>query len=135
MAKKKTSPSNAADYKGKAGKSSGKGKEFEPSHASLGALSASVVEVKEPRPYTSRYPISEAQFKKLKEAAHKTKLAKKDATITKDAGKKKELAATAIPDMALAGGPVADAPLPSTNFAGIPATGWIPPDDLPAFPL
>ena len=128
MAKKKTSPQNTADYKGKAGKSSGKGKEFNPSHAALEALSASVMEVNEPRPYTSRYPIPEARFKKLKAAAGKTKLAKKSATIAKDSGKKRELSATAIPEMAMAGGPVAAAPLPSTNFAGIPATGWIPPD-------
>ena len=127
MAKKKASPKNTADYKGKAGKA-GKGKEFEPSHAAMKALSASVVEVNEPRPYTSRYPIPEAKFKKLKEAASKTKLAKKTATIAKDSGKKKELAAKAIPEMDTAGGPVAAAPLPSTNFAGIPATGWIPPD-------
>jgi hypothetical protein len=128
MAKKKAAPQNTADYKGRAGKSSVKAKEFDPSHASLEALSASVAEVNEPRPYTSRYPIPEARFKKLKEAARKTKLAKKSATIAKDSGKKKELSATVIPQMATAGGPVAAAPLPSTNFAGIPATGWIPPD-------
>jgi hypothetical protein len=128
MAKKKASAPNTADYKGKAGKSSVKAKEFDPSHAALEALSVSVAEVNDPRPYTSRYPIPDARFKKLKEAARKTKLAKKSATIARDSGKKKELAATTMPDMAMAGGPVAAAPLPSTNFAGIPATGWIPPD-------
>lgn len=128
MVKKKTSSQSSADYKSKPGKSSGKAMEFDPSHASLEALSASVAEVNEPRPYTSRYPIPEARFKKLKAAASKTKLAKKAATIAKDSGKKKELSATAIPEMPMAGGPVAAAPLPSTNFAGFAATGWIPPD-------
>src|SRR6266498_4919416 len=127
MAKKKTSQKNAAEHKGKAGKG-GKGKEFDPAHESFEALSASVVEVNEPRPYTSRYPIPEKQFQKLKEKASKTKLAKKDATISKDKGKKKEMAGSAIPEMAAPGGPVAAAPLPATNFAGFTATGWIPPD-------
>ena len=127
MAKKKTLTANTAEYKGKAGKSTA-GKEFYPAHASMEALSASVIEVKEPRPYTSRYPISDKQFEKLKEAARKKKLPKKQATIAKDSGKKREMAATAIPQIDTAGGPVADAPLPSSNFAGITATGWLPPD-------
>lgn len=127
MAKKKASSKKTVDYQGKGGKS-GKGKEFDPAHESLEALSASVVEVNEPRPYTSRYPIPQKQFQKLKDAARKTKVAKKTATISRDKGTKKELAATAIPEMATAGGPVAAAPLPATNFAGFSATGWIPPD-------
>ncbi|MGH9931821.1 MAG: hypothetical protein ACREA9_21695 [Pyrinomonadaceae bacterium] len=127
MATKKTSPKNTAEYKGKAGKS-GKGQEFDPSHASLEALSASVAEINEPRPYTSRYPISDSQFYKLKAAAYKKKVAKNAATKSKDSGKKRELAGLAIPQMAAAPGLVAAAPLPSSNFAGITATGWLPPD-------
>jgi hypothetical protein len=129
MAKKKTSTKEtAAELKGKTGKS-GKGKEFDPTHESLEALAASLPEVNEPRPYMeSRYPISENRFKKLKDAAPKTKVAKGTATISKDKGKKTELSGAAIAAFAPAGGPVAAAPLPSTNFAGFSATGWIPPD-------
>lgn len=107
---------------------SGKGKEFDPTHESLDALSASLPELQEPRPYTSRYPIPDAQFERLKAAARKAKIPKGAATIAKDRGKKEEVAAAAVTELAPAGGPVAAAPLPSTNFAGFSATGWIPPD-------
>jgi hypothetical protein len=127
MAKKKSSSKETAGLKGKAGKS-GKAKEFDPTHEALEALSASIGEVNEPRPYTSRYPIPDKQFQKLKDAAHKTKIAKKTATISKDRCTKTDFAATAFPEMAAAGGPVAAAPLPATNFPGFTATGWIPPD-------
>ncbi len=122
MAKKKE-----LTIKGKAGKS-GKGKEFEPAQESLMAMAAAVPEVNEPRPYTSRYPIPDKEFEKLKAAAKKTKIAKKGATVAKDKGKKTELAGAAIADFAAAGGPVAAAPTGATNFQGITATGWIPPD-------
>src|SRR5581483_7334860 len=105
-----------------------RGKEFDPTHEALDALSASLPELREPRPYTSRYPIPDARFERLKAAARKAKLPKGAATIAKDRGKKEEVAATAVAELAPAGGPVAAAPLPSTNFAGFSATGWIPPD-------
>src|SRR5437879_4363 len=127
MAKKKAAPKKTPDAQGKAGKGR-TGKDFDPTHESLDALSATLVEVREPRPYTSRYPIPEREFQKLKDAAHKRKLAKKGATLAKDTGKKAELSAAAIVEFAPAGGPVAAAPMPSTNFKGFSSTGWIPPD-------
>jgi hypothetical protein len=108
-----------------------KGKEFDPSHQALEAMSATLEEVNKPRPYTSRYPISQEEFDKLKAAARKTKLDKGDATIAKDKGKKEEIAtapAEAILEAAPSGDLTSTAPMPSTNFAGIPMTGWFPPD-------
>ncbi|HYJ88063.1 MAG TPA: hypothetical protein VEW46_18495 [Pyrinomonadaceae bacterium] len=127
MATKKTSKkrTTTAEQKGKAGRAS-KGKEFDPTRKSR-AMSATA-EVREPRPYVSRYPIPEKEFQRLKDAADKAKVAKKDATIAKDAGKKRELAGAGISEFAAAGGPVAAAPVSASNFAGIAATGWIPPD-------
>jgi hypothetical protein len=86
-------------------------------------------EVNEPRPYTSRYPIPDEEFRALKEAAPRAKLARKTAATAKDSGRKQEIAALAMATAALEAGlePVA-APTGSTNFAGITATGWIPPD-------
>src|ERR1700687_2669460 len=129
MAKKRPATKKTTDSKGKgvSGKSE-KGKEFDPTHEALDALSATLVELNEPRPYLGRYPIPEAEFQKLEEASHKKKLAKGTATIAKDKGKKTELSVAAIGEFGAAGGPVAAAPLPSTNFAGFSATGWIPPD-------
>ena len=127
MAKKKATTKKTSVIKGRAGKSA-KGKEFEPAQESLMALSATLTEVNEPRPYTSRYPIPEKGFQKLKDAAYKTKFAKKGATLAKDKGKKTELAGAAPAEFAPAGGPVAAAPMPATNFQGFTATGWIPPD-------
>ena len=94
----------------------------------MDALAATMVELNEPRPYTDRYPISEAKFEELKEAAHKKKIDKGDATLAKDKGNKVELAGGAMAAFAPAGGPVAAAPIAATNFAGITATGWLPPD-------
>jgi hypothetical protein len=86
-------------------------------------------ELKEPRPYKSRYPIPEAHFLKLKERAHTVKVAKGKATETRDPAAKARRAPTrarqAAPGAAVA---PAAAPAGSTNFAGITATGWIPPD-------
>src|SRR6266576_1306815 len=75
---------------------SGKGKELDPLHESLEAMSASLMEVRESRPYLSRYPIPDQRFIKIKEAAHRLKLAKKNATIAKDAGTKSEVSAVAV---------------------------------------
>src|SRR5437762_13923035 len=99
MAKKKATTKKTAVIKGRAGKSA-KGKEFEPAQESLMALSATLTEVNEPRPYTSRYPIPDKGFQKLKDAAYKTKFAKKGATLAKDKGKKTELAGAAPAEFA-----------------------------------
>ena len=77
MATKKAA-SKTQSIKAKAGKST-KGTEFEPAHESLLALAANLVEVNEPRPYKSRYPIPDSEYQKLKAAAGKTKIAKKGA--------------------------------------------------------
>ena len=59
-------------------------------------------EIREPRPYTSRYPISNEAFETLKRAAPKSKLAKPTAERVKDTrGKKVEMSAAlaaAAPD-------------------------------------
>jgi hypothetical protein len=125
--KKKSSPTSAASMKGKAGKSS-KGKEFDPTMPALEAFAAAAVELNEPRPSVERYPIPEAEFIKLKEAALKKKIAKGNATIAKDKGKKTEVSPLAMAEFAAAGEPVSAAPVPALNFAGINSTGWIPPD-------
>ena len=90
---KKTSKkaSTAGEIKAQAGKSA-KGKEFDPALESMAALAATVVELNEPRPSTSRYPIPDEKFRTLKEAAAKKVIAKGDATIAKDKGNKVELA-------------------------------------------
>jgi hypothetical protein len=134
MAKKKAAakkpavkPAAEVTLKALAGKS-GKGKDFEPSQASMDALAATLVERNEPRPSPTRYPISEERFKTLKENAHKHKLAKGQATIAKDSGKKSEASMSAVAEFAAAATPPTAAPAASTNFGGIAATGWIPPD-------
>jgi hypothetical protein len=120
---KKSATKAASGLAAKAGKA-GKGKEFDPSQIELVA----VVELNEPRPSTSRYPIPESEFQKLKQAAPKKKIPKPGATLAKDKGKKSELSGMPIVPFAAAGGPVAAAPVQATNFKGINATGWIPPD-------
>jgi len=122
----KSSADSAA--KALAGKAQ-RGKEWDPSKPEAAAPSRP--EVNEPRPYTSRYPIPDEKFKGLKEAAKKAKVPqKKDVELSKDKGKKEEIAESAMAVVALepAVEPVSTAPSPSTNFAGMPFTGWIPPD-------
>ena len=94
------------------------------------ALAPATAEVNEPRPYTSRYPISNEQFRALKAAAPKMKLPKATAERSKDSGQKsEELSAHAMAPAVLGAGlEPAAAPSGSTNFAGIPTTTWIPPD-------
>lgn len=106
----------------------GRGREWDPSQPE--ALAAAYPEVNEPRPYTSRYPISNEAFEELKAEAPKAKLPKGTAEAVKDSTKKKEeLAATAMASRALAPGlEPAAAPTGSANFAGLTATGWLPPD-------
>ena len=68
-----------------------RGQEWNPSQPESEA--PSVREVNVPRPYTSRYPISNEAFEKLKKAAPKAKLPKVTAELARDKGKKSELGA------------------------------------------
>ena len=127
-AKKAATKTSASELKGQAGKTT-RGKEFDPSQPEILALAGgAIVERMEPRPYViSRYPIPEDEFKKLKEAAQKKKVAKGDATLARDKGKKTEVATEVPADVTAGLVPGAAAPTPQ-SFAGIGATGWIPPD-------
>jgi len=103
-----------------------RGREWDPSQSE--AQAPSLPEINVARPYTSRYPISNEAFESLKSAAPKAKLPKVTAQRALDKGKKTELSAlTMAPALAPGSEPVA-APSGSTNFAGIAATGWLPPD-------
>lgn len=118
-----------SQYKGKAlaGRAI-RGREWNPAQPE--AFAAAYPEINEPRPYTSRYPISNEKFEALKAAAPKAKLPKVTAERVKDSAKKKEeLSARPMAVAPIAPGlePSA-APTGSTNFAGIAATGWLPPD-------
>jgi hypothetical protein len=111
----------------------GRGTEFDPSHELPEAMAAGLAEIRQPRPYSSRYPIPEEEFRSLKKKADRVRLPAGGATHSKDAGQKAEIATRGVvglealaPQMAAA--PPAEAPSPTTNFAGISATGWIPPD-------
>src|SRR5438874_2409886 len=46
-----------------------RGKEIDPSSQRPEAMAAGVAELRQPRPYTSRYPIPEEEFQRLKEKA------------------------------------------------------------------
>ena len=91
---------------------------------------AGYVELNEPRPYKTRYPISDERFRALKDAASRAKLGRITAEKSRDSPQKKdELSARAAhPPVLAAGLAPAAAPIGSTNFAGIAATGWRPPD-------
>jgi hypothetical protein len=105
-----------------------RGREWDPTQPE--AQMAALPEINEPRPYTSRYPIPNEEFHALKLAAPKAKLAKFTAERSRDTPRKhEELSARAMAPAALEAGlePV-EAPSGSTNFAGIPSTGWFPPD-------
>jgi hypothetical protein len=128
----KTQRSTAGDdarYKVRArpGKA-GAGKVFAPS-APL-AMNAGQVELRESRPYTSRYPIPDAEFVKLKERAPTAKLGKVKATRADDSGTKNiEPAHQAMGAPAqMPGQAPSMAPIASANFEGISASGWLPPD-------
>jgi hypothetical protein len=105
-----------------------KGVEFNTEAEAFAAAAVGIAELKEPRPYKSRYPISEEDFQKLKSQAAKTKQAKGKVVAAPD--KKTlgpEAAAAPVAPLALAEAP-ALAPAIANNFAAIPSTGWIPPD-------
>ena len=105
------------------------GKEWNPA-ADLTARAAAIQELMAPRPPTkSRYPISNEEFEALKAAAPKAKLAKNSASVSKDSKTKKEVSQEGLGPPALAPGlSPSSTPTASTNFAGIAATGWLPPD-------
>jgi hypothetical protein len=112
----------------KAGRgSSSKGVAFEP-NAATNAATRALPEAMEPRPKTtSRYPIPNEEFERLKEAAARAKARRITAVATKDARKRSTRGATATMPETAGVEPTA-APTTSTNFAGIAATGWLPPD-------
>jgi hypothetical protein len=87
------------------------------------------VEVREPRPYKTRYPIADELFVKRKERAHTLKIPTGKATLAADTGRKVEVAtmpaALRVADAAIE---PAAAPSGTASFAGLPATGWLPPD-------
>ncbi len=117
-----------ASLRGRAGRAQ-RGVEWDPSKPETQAA-ASPPEINISRPYLSRYPISNEAFESLKAAAPKAKLPKATAERARDKGQNKvELSALAAAPVALVPGsePVA-APSGSVNFAGITATGWLPPD-------
>lgn len=105
------------------------GKEWNPA-VDLSAKAAAIEEVMAPRPpTTSRYPITNAAFEALKAAAPQAKLAKKSAIASKDSKTKDEVAQRGLGPLAMAPGLQPSlTPTASTNFAGITATGWLPPD-------
>jgi hypothetical protein len=88
-----------------------------------------------PRPAKTRFPIDMTQYTELKEEAPEAPgLPKRDAELVRDRRARKPQTASAA-DVAealaapLALGPgVAAAPVPITNFAGIPDTGFFPAD-------
>ncbi len=86
-------------------------------------------EVIAPRPRTTtRYPIPQATFDALKSAAPKAKLKATSATVAKDGPPKRGAAARSAPGAAAPGQEPSAAPVATANFAGLAATGWLPPD-------
>ena len=133
--------------KPKAGKSSAAGVVTDPQQQLAVASAAPAVDevatLSRPRPATTRYPISLQDFEDLEAKAAKVKAkAKKGTTFVADKPDKRELAQQ--PGVPLASGPAASAPqagppappaglpagppAPMGNFAGLPDTGWFPPD-------
>ena len=93
------------------------------------AAARTTEEKREPRPYTTRYPISDERFRMLKDSAEKAKIAKGSMTASADSGGKLEVSSTGVALAAMDTSlEPSSAPTASTNFSGIPATGWIPPD-------
>jgi hypothetical protein len=115
------------------GKHAAKGVAYDPSiplpQAAATALAGPVNE--RPRPAKTRYPIDMETFAELKGSSAKeaVSLKKGASVLTLDTSKKVQELALAAPGMAapLAAEPAA-APVAMTNFQGITATGWLPPD-------
>jgi len=106
------------------------GQMMTPGEGAAMAAAAGLAEAREPRPYRTRYPIPDADFVRFKERARTAKLPKGKATLIADSARKQaEPAATAgAPRVAEVAMAPASAPTLSGGFAGIAATGWIPPD-------
>lgn len=95
------------------------------------ARAPSAPELRIGRPYTSRYPIPEAEFVALKESAGRSRLARGTATWAVDApprGGAAKRAPGETPADPAPGMPQARAPAAAASFDGIAATGWLPPD-------
>jgi hypothetical protein len=97
--------------------------------AKVAARRAAAPELDERRPRTTRYPIDVKAFVTLKQRARKGRVGSKaTSTLTKDSGLHDRPGKAAKAPRVLAGAPPAAAPAAVTNFAGIAATGWLPPD-------
>ena len=125
------SAAGGREYRAKAAEgSAGKGALYRPESPAAMARAAAggPAELMEPRPQTTtRYPISNEEFERLKAAAPKARLKGATAVSVRDA--RKARARTAAPLLPEAAGPEPSAaPASSTNFKGISATGWLPPD-------
>src|SRR5262245_5536087 len=119
-----------AESRGLPGKAS-RGKEMAVEIGPQAAAAATtVVEMREPRPYRTRYPISDEQFSRLKVAAEKAKPPKTAMPISADAPISRAEIAGMVARPAQVAPEVEPTAAPNfaTGFAGIPATGWIPPD-------
>jgi len=94
------------------------------------AARAALVEVRKSRPYTSRYPIPDAEFAALKAGAATARIGKVRATSSADkgAGGAEPVPRAAMAPEAQPGLAPAMAPSASASFGGIAATGWLPPD-------
>src|SRR5262249_4258500 len=87
-------------------------------------------ERREPRPYTTRYPISNEAFEALKASAPRARLRSVTAERVRDPRRARE-ELSARPMAALAVEPrlqPAAAPVGAAHFAGMGATGWLPAD-------
>lgn len=103
-----------------------RGASFQPDGAGTRAASFQA-EVMEPRPKkTARYPISNEEFERLKADAKTAKLRKATAVRVKDVKRRASRTRSAMPEAP--GDEPAAAPVSSSNFAGLTATGWLPPD-------
>ena len=93
------------------------------------AAARTTEEKREPRPYTTRYPISDERFRMLKDSAEKAKIPKGAMRASADSGGKQDVSSTGVALAAIDTSlEPSSAPTASTNFSGISATGWIPPD-------
>ena len=104
------------------------GKAVTPSDPS--PMRSSLAELRKGRPYTSRYPIPDAEFVALKANADTCKLPPVKATLAPDkVGRSASRSGPAMAPGDLAPGLApALAPNPAANFDGQAATGWLPPD-------
>lgn len=132
---------SAAQVRGSRSGSSAKGKLFQYAEAPAATAAAIMAGAPDPslafdrpRPATTRYPVSHEEFLELKGGIERSKAkpAKPGTTLSADKGRRGGPARLGAGAMLMAGapatGPEAAAPVQLTNFPGIPATGWLPPD-------